>query len=229
MSKILPVSYENAFAYNIYLESTFDNFSNYLSQIGDFSGKKLCIVTDSNVANLYLNEVEKICQNSFSYVNHFIFDAGEASKNLGVIEKLYEVLIKNHFDRGDLLLALGGGVVGDMTGFAAATYMRGIKFIQMPTTLVSQVDSSIGGKTGVDFLQYKNMVGAFYMPIMVYINTNTLQSLPEVQFKSGMGEVIKHGLIQNKDYYLWLKENFAAIRALEPDILVELVYVSCQI
>ena len=126
--------------------------------------------------------MENICKKQFEVVESFIFDAGEASKNLSVVEKLYQKLINSHFDRKDMLMALGGGVVGDLTGFTAATYLRGISFIQVPTTLLSQVDSSIGGKTGVDFLQYKNMVGAFYMPKMVYINTAVLHSLPEVQF-----------------------------------------------
>lgn len=112
----------------------------------------------------------------------FSFEAGEKHKQLKTIEALYEELIINHFDRQDLLIALGGGVVGDMTGYAAATYLRGIDFVQVPTTLLSQVDSSIGGKTGVDFLQYKNMVGAFHQPKLVYINTATLKSLPEREY-----------------------------------------------
>ncbi len=106
-----------------------------------------------------------------------------------------------------MLIALGGGVVGDLTGFAAATYLRGIDFVQIPTTLLSQVDSSIGGKTGVDFDAYKNMVGAFHMPNLVYMNLGTLNTLPERQFACGMGEIIKHGLIQDTTYFTWLKEN----------------------
>ena len=126
-------------------------------------------------------------------------------------------------------MALGGGVIGDMTGFAAATYLRGIDFIQVPTTLLSQVDSSIGGKTGVDFLQYKNMVGAFKMPRLVYINTSVLSSLDEEQFASGMGEVLKHGLIRNNDYFKWLVNESEAIKARDPEALGELVYESCLI
>ena len=109
-------------------------------------------------------------------------------------------MILEKFDRKDMLVALGGGVVGDLTGFAAATYLRGIGFIQIPTTLLSQVDSSIGGKTGVDFDAYKNMVGAFHMPRLVYMNLNVLKTLPDRQFACGMGEIIKHGLIQDSDY-----------------------------
>ena len=120
---------------------------------------------------------------------------------MDTVSQIYETLILNKFDRKDILFALGGGVVGDICGFVAATYLRGIDFIQIPTTLLSQVDWSIGGKTGVDFKQYKNMVGAFYMPKLVYVNINTLKTLPKSEFSSGMGEVIKHGLIADKDYY----------------------------
>ena len=135
---------------------------------------------------------------------NFVFPAGEEHKNLDTVQKLYETLILEQFDRKDVLVALGGGVVGDLCGFAAATYLRGVSFIQIPTTLLSQVDSSIGGKTGVDFLSYKNMVGAFHMPRMVYSNMAVLRTLPPEQYSSGMGEVVKHGLIQNADYYQWL-------------------------
>ena len=124
-----------------------------------------------------------------------MFPAGEESKNLDTVRDLYEHLIKNHFDRKDLLVALGGGVTGDLCGYAAATYLRGINFVRIPTTLLSQVDSSIGGKTGVDFHAYKNMVGAFHMPKLVYTNVSTLLTLPDQQFTAGLGEIIKHGLI----------------------------------
>lgn len=116
-----------------------------------------------------------------------------------------------------------------MTGYAAATYLRGIDFVQVPTTLLSQVDSSIGGKTGVDFLQYKNMVGAFHQPKLVYINTATLKSLPEREYFSGMGEVIKHGLIKDAVYYEWIKENIDAIKAREHEAVKEMIYQSCLI
>jgi len=137
---------------------------------------------------------------------------------------VYEHLIENKFDRKDWLIALGGGVTGDLCGFTAATYLRGIGFIQIPTTLLSQVDSSIGGKTGVDFDSYKNMVGAFHMPKLVYANVSVLKTLTDEQFSAGMGEVIKHGLIRDKKYYEWLLENREAIKAREPEILKELVH-----
>ncbi|MGN0364853.1 MAG: 3-dehydroquinate synthase, partial [Suilimivivens sp.] len=153
----------------------------------------------------------------------------EENKNLQTVGGLYEHLILHHFDRNDLLLALGGGVVGDLTGFTSATYLRGIDFIQVPTTLLSQVDSSIGGKTGVDFLQYKNMVGAFYQPKLVYMNVSVLRSLPKIQLVSGMAEIIKHGLIKDAAYYQWLKEKQEEILALSPPILEEMIEKSCHI
>ena len=121
------------------------------------------------------------------------------------------------------LVALGGGVVGDLTGFSAATYLRGIKFIQVPTSLLAQVDSSIGGKTGVDFRAYKNMVGAFHQPKLVYMNMSVLKSLSKRLFNSGFGEIIKHGLIKDKEYYNWLKDNADRIKALDPDALEHMI------
>lgn len=229
MSEILPVLYEDRPCYSIRIESSFSAFSEAIYEIVGLNYEKVCIVTDTNVAKLYLDEMEKICKDHFRHVFSFIFTAGESSKNLDTVQKLYEHLINNRFDRRSLLIALGGGVVGDLTGFAASTFLRGIDFIQVPTTLLSQVDSSIGGKTGVDFLQYKNMVGAFYMPRMVYINTATLQTLPPLQFTSGMGEVIKHGLIQNQAYYLWLREHQKEIQSLDPAALEKMVLESCKI
>ena len=155
--------------------------------------RKVCIVTDFNLLNLHFNELENVIKSCFINVTSFSFPAGEAQKNLDTVQKLYEHLITHYFDRHDILIAFGGGVVGDLTGFTAATYLRGIDFIQIPTTLLSQVDSSIGGKTGVDFLQYKNMVGAFYQPKLVYMNLSLLHTLPKDQFVSGMGEILKHG------------------------------------
>ena len=151
------------------------------------------------------------------------------TRSLGTVEDIYETLIVNKFDRNDMLLALGGGVTGDITGFAAATYLRGIDFVQVPTTLLSQVDSSIGGKTGVDFKAYKNMVGAFYMPKLVYMNLSTLNSLPEREYLEGMGEIIKHGLIRDKEYFYWLKENKDKIISRDYETVKKMIFVSCNI
>lgn len=229
MSKKLNVKYEGKPCYNIRVESSFSSLAESLQEDLDNLQRKVCIVTDSHVAALYLDEIASICGYLFTKVISFVFPAGEASKNMDTVQKLYLSLIENHFDRGDLLIALGGGVVGDLTGFVAATYLRGIDFLQIPTTLLAQVDSSIGGKTGVDFQQYKNMVGAFHMPRMVYMNTATLNTLPAEQFSSGMAEIIKHGLIRDEAYYRWISDHREGICGLDPELLEEMIYRSCQI
>ena len=142
---------------------------------------------------------------------------------------MYEFLICGHYGRNDLLIALGGGVVGDLTGFAAATYLRGIDFIQIPTTLLAQVDSSVGGKTGVDFNQYKNMVGAFHQPRLVYMNVNTLKTLPDDQFASGMGEVLKSGLIRDAAFYEWTINHMSEIQERIYPVLVKMIKKCCEI
>ena len=215
--------------YDISLNTDFVKLKHYFSEKLDKKYAKICIVTDDKVANFYLDEVKYALSGLDFQIFSHIFPAGEASKNCNTLNKLYEDLITNHFDRNDLLVALGGGVVGDLTGYLAATYLRGIDYIQVPTTLLSQVDSSIGGKTAIDFMQYKNMVGAFYMPKLVYINVNTLKTLDKAQFDSGMGEIIKHGLIQDKDYYEFIIEHEADIAEFRPEILIELILRSCAI
>lgn len=228
MSKRLNVYRDGAPIYDIVMEASFDRLTDEVKKL-ELSRRKICIVTDSNVGELYLEEVKNKLESCCAGVSVFRFPAGEENKNLDTVRKLYEHLILEHFDRKDMLAALGGGVVGDLCGFAAATYLRGIGFFQIPTTLLSQVDSSIGGKTGVDFDAYKNMVGAFHMPRLVYTNLATLATLPGEQFSSGMGEVIKHGLIKNKAYYQWLKENKEAIRARELSVCETMVYESNRI
>ena len=230
MNKLLVVNKGDVETeYNISINESFDGLFEFLSKESNKKYTKICIVTDSNVAKFYSDEVKSLLNKLDSTIYMHVFEAGEASKNLDTLSKLYENLIKFRMDRNDLLVALGGGVVGDLTGFCAATYLRGIDYIQVPTTLLSQVDSSIGGKTAVDFMKYKNMVGAFYMPRLVYINVNTLKTLDSKQFSSGMGEVIKHGLIQDKDYYDYIIANKADIRNNTPNSLIELIYGSCLI
>ena len=151
------------------------------------------------------------------------------ARTLDTVREIYKFLIGNHFNRKDLLIALGGGVVGDLTGYTAATYLRGIEFIQIPTTLLSQADSSIGGKTGVDFDGYKNMVGAFYMPRLVYMNMETLQSLSDRQFYSGFAEVMKSALIKDGNFYEWLIDQMYEICERDVETLAEMVERSCMI
>ncbi len=226
--KKLDVKKDGEFCYSICFERDFINLAEEIAALG-FEGHRLCIVTDSNVAPLYLENLKEALESRFDRLYDFVISAGEENKTLHNIQKLYEHLILNHFDRKDCLIALGGGVIGDMTGFAAATYLRGIDFIQVPTTLLSQVDSSIGGKTGVDFDSYKNMVGAFHMPRLVYMNLSVLNTLTPEQFSCGMGEILKHGLIKNKSYFIWCMENASKIKARDFDTLLTMIMESCKI
>lgn len=215
--------------YEIYFENSFDRLAEVLEQDCNISERKICIVSDSTVAGLYGDAVSSALDGKCTALTSFTFPAGEPNKNLDIVRQLYEHLILEHFERKDLLLALGGGVVGDLTGFAAATYLRGIDFVQVPTTLLAQVDSSIGGKTGVDFDSYKNMVGAFHQPRLVYMNFQVLSTLNEEQFACGMGEVLKHGLIKNAAYYEWTIEHMSEINDRDLDTLREMVQESCRI
>ncbi len=225
----LTVKTDRGRSYTIYFEDDFARLPEVLENDCGISGRKICIVTDTQVADLYLHEVEQALTGKCIELIHFTFPAGEASKTLDTVRDLYECLIQGHFERRDMLIALGGGVVGDLTGFAAATYLRGIDFVQVPTTLLAQVDSSIGGKTGVDFDSYKNMVGAFHQPSLVYMNSTVLTSLSEEQFACGMGEVLKHGLIRSTSYYTWLLEHMYEIADRDKAVLKEMVQESCRI
>lgn len=209
---ILNVKREGDFSYPIYFEEDFSRLSEGLRKEG-LSEKTFCIVSDSHVAPLYLNEVQNALRDVSDNVFSFVFDAGEKSKNLNTVQDLYISLIQHGLDRKGILIALGGGVVGDLTGFAAATYLRGIDFVQVPTTLLAQVDSSVGGKTGVDFQQYKNMVGAFHQPRLVYMNMTTLKTLPDAEFACGMGEVLKTGLICDKELFRAVCAKYKELKA----------------
>ena len=216
----LPVSYEGKKIYDIAYSKDFKGIIDFSKEFNKSLSKKICIVSDSKVASYHMDAILDVVKNSYSKVISYVFPEGEQSKNLDTVRKLYTLLIEEKFDRNDMLLALGGGVTGDMCGFTAATYLRGIDFIQVPTSLLADVDSSIGGKTGVDFDQYKNMVGAFHMPRLVYINLSTLDTLDKRQFFSGMGEVVKSALIRNADFYNWLKDNISSLSSedkLDPD------------
>lgn len=232
MAQRLPILYQKKPCYDIVFSHDFDGLCEELSEL-EFGGQKgitdrrICIVTDSNVEKLYGEQVKGLLAAQCKKAVLFAFPAGEVSKNLDTVKSLYTFLIEEQFDRKDILVALGGGVVGDLTGFTAATYLRGIDFIQIPTTLLAQVDSSIGGKTGVDFDSYKNMVGAFYMPRLVYMNLSVLKSLDDRQYYSGMAEVMKYGLLRDANFYEWLIENMYEICERDAEILEEMVLRSC--
>ena len=228
MERRMTVHQDGNPIYDIVMSDSFGSLATEVAKLA-VEGRRICIVTDSTVAGLYLEEVRERLAGCCKEVVTFVFPAGEENKNLKTVQALYETLILNHLDRKDLLVALGGGVVGDLCGYAAATYLRGVSFIQIPTTLLSQVDSSIGGKTGVDFDAYKNMVGAFHMPRLVYTNVKTLTTLSQEQFSAGMGEIIKHGLIKDAAYYQWLKDNREKIMARDLEACADMIKRSDEI
>lgn len=222
-SNRIEISYNDQPCYDILLERDFASLPERIKKL-DIENRKLCVVSDSNVAEYHLNACMKSLEGLSAKLVSFVFEAGEARKNLDTVQDLYEFLILEKFDRNDILIALGGGVVGDLTGYTAATYLRGIRFVQVPTSLLAMVDSSIGGKTGVDFRAYKNMVGAFHMPQFVYMNVSLLSSLPDREYYSGFGEIIKHGIIKDIDLYNWLRENRDALMNRCMDEVTEMIY-----
>lgn len=228
MSQRLAINQNGKPSYDIVYENDFNRLAEEFEQF-EISNKKICIITDSRVKGFYADAVCKELEDKCKFITVFDFPDGEASKNLNTVNNIYEFLINNKFGRKDMLLALGGGVVGDITGFVAATYLRGVDFVQIPTSLLAQVDSSIGGKTGVDFNQYKNMVGAFYMPRLVYMNLSTLKTLDDRQYYSGFAEVMKHGLIKDHNYYEWLIEKMYEICERDLSVLEEMIVNSNKI
>ena len=163
--------------------------------------KRVCVISDDIVFSLYGATVAKSLEEAGFEVSQFIFPNGEPSKTLSTVSQIFDFLTEKHFTRSDLLVALGGGVVGDLAGFAAACYLRGIKFIQIPTTFLAQIDSSVGGKTGVDIPGGKNLVGAFWQPSLVLCDINTLSTLPQETFADGTAEAVKYGLIYDEHLF----------------------------
>ena len=208
--------------------------SGILPQLGrlikdGLKARKYAIITDERVAALYGKEVQHILQENGLESQLISFPEGEGSKNLTTIGQMASTMANKSFDRGDAILALGGGVSGDMAGFLAAIYMRGISFVQVPTTLLSQVDSSVGGKTGVDIPEGKNLLGAFYQPKLVLIDTDVLRTLPPQEFLGGMGEVIKYGASLDADFFMFLKQNREQILSFSPEHLSYLIYRCCEL
>lgn len=228
MAQRLPILYNKKPCYDIVFSHTFEELPQELQDLGA-ENRKICIYTDSNVEKLYAKQIQELLEPVCRKVILFSFPAGEEYKTLDTIKEAYKTLIEAGFDRKDLILALGGGVVGDMAGYTAATYLRGIDFVQVPTTLLAQSDSSIGGKTGVDFDGYKNMVGAFHMPRLVYMNLATLKTLDARQFYNGFAEVMKHGLIKDAIFYEWLIDKMYEICERDLDTLEEMIMRSCAV
>ncbi len=214
--------------YNIIFENDFSSLSKYIHEIND-SYSKIIVISDSKVSKIYNDIIAKSLEQMnvpFFFVS---FNQGEKNKTVDTVCDIYEALINNNVDRKALVLAVGGGITGDLAGFVAATYMRGIDFVNVPTSLLAQVDSSVGGKTGFDHLNKKNIIGAFYQPNFVYINTKSLKTLDKKHFINGMAEAIKHGLILDRDYFYFIKNNYKEILRLDSDYLEKLIHDSCLI
>ncbi len=190
------------------------------------TSNQVLIVTNENVAPLYLKRLEESLSNASHEV--LILPDGESTKSLDSLNQIITCLMEKKYSRTCILIALGGGVIGDLTGFAAACYQRGVKFIQIPTTLLAQVDSSVGGKTAVNHPLGKNMIGAFYQPCAVLADTNVLSTLPEREFSAGLAEVIKYGLIRDISFYEWLEENIELVIKRENEALTYIIERSCM-
>jgi len=193
-------------------------------------GKKVLLISNPEIFNYYGQTcLESLEAAGFEVYKHLI-PAGESHKHLQSIEKVYDTALANRIERSSTLVALGGGVIGDMTGFAAATWLRGVNFVQVPTSLLAMVDASVGGKTGVNHPQGKNLIGAFYQPKLVLIDPNVLQTLPEREFRAGMAEVIKYGVIWDEDLFTKLEQasNIDSFQTIEPKLLETILIRSCQ-
>lgn len=190
--------------------------------------KQVSIVSNTTVAPLYMQAIAQPLRDAGVSVIEIILPDGEAYKNNQTLQIIYDHLLQNRCERNTTLIALGGGVIGDLTGYAAATYLRGVPFIQVPTTLLSQVDSSVGGKTGINHPLGKNMIGAFYQPKLVLADIDTLKTLPQRELSAGIAEVIKYGLIRDADFFDWLETNMPALMALDTDVASYAIYRSCQ-
>jgi 3-dehydroquinate synthase len=211
-------------SYPIYIDSGLINSTDLLSNY--IHSKRVCIVTNDIVAPLYLEAFKNKLDDFI--VDEIILPDGEAEKSLANFNVIMSHLLTHEHGRDTTLVALGGGVIGEITGFAAACYQRGVDFIQVPTTLLSQVDSSVGGKTAVNHPLGKNMVGAFYQPKAVFIDIDSLKTLPVREFNAGMAEVIKYGILGDNNFFLWLENNLSAIKSGDKDILAAMIEKCCQ-
>lgn len=194
---------------------------------GFSASRRAAVVTNTVVAPLYLASLQRSCEAAGIAITPVVLNDGEAHKTLASFERIHDHLLAERCDRQTPVIALGGGVIGDLAGFAAATYQRGVPFVQIPTTLLSQVDSSVGGKTGINHPRGKNMVGAFWQPRAVLADTDTLTTLPDRELSAGLAEVIKYGLIRDAEFLLWIEANIARLMARDPDALAFAIERSC--
>ena len=215
-------------SYSILIDSNFlAGFGQELSQLN--FPKRIAVVSNPTVDNLYGSTIRISLENSGFITEQFNIPDGESFKSLETLQSIYDFLLENGFDRGCGLVALGGGVVGDIAGFAAATFLRGIPYVQVPTTLLAQVDSSVGGKTAVNHPLGKNLIGAFYQPEMVFIDIDTLKTLERRDVSAGLAEVIKYGVISDSNFFCWLEGNITNLKNRKPESIIYAVRRSCQI
>jgi len=215
-------------SYPILIDSNFlDNFGQELSQLN--FPKRIAVVSNPTVDNLYGSIIRVSLENSGFITEQFNIPDGESFKSLETLQSIYDFLLENEFDRGCGLVALGGGVVGDIAGFSAATFLRGIPYVQVPTTLLAQVDSSVGGKTAVNHPLGKNLIGAFYQPEMVFIDIDTLNTLERRDLSAGLAEVIKYGVISDSNFFCWLEDNVTNLKNRKSESIIYAVRRSCQI
>ena len=211
--------------YPIYIGK--DLITNYDLISQHILNKKVAVVTNDKVAAIYLKPFLDTLS-PYKDVISIVLPDGESYKNKDSLDDIHTQLLENKADRSITLIALGGGVIGDITGFAAATYMRGVNFIQIPTTLLSQVDSSVGGKTGINHPLGKNMIGAFYQPKCVISDVDVLETLPSRELSAGLAEVIKYGLIRDSKFFEWLEDNINFLKEMKPESLIEAIQRSCE-
>ncbi len=214
-------------SYPIYIGENLLDSTEFLPK--HIKGNSVVIVSNTTVAPLYLNKLENTLKSIGIRYDRVILDDGEQYKTMQSVDKIIDCLLSNKHDRKTTLIALGGGVIGDITGFSAAIYQRGINFIQIPTTLLSQVDSSVGGKTGVNHPKGKNMIGAFYQPQCVIADIATFNTLPQREIAAGLAEVIKYGLIYDKHFHQWLEDNIQKLNNNTPKSMAHAVLRSCEI
>lgn len=194
-----------------------------------YNGDKILLLSDKNVFSFYGDKIVSSMEHQGYQVIDYVVNPGEGSKSYSNLIKGYNILVENNFNRDNMIVALGGGVVGDLAGFLASTFMRGISFIQIPTSLLAQVDSSVGGKTAINHPAGKNLIGSFYQPRSVIIDPAILKTLPERELISGLAEVIKYGLISDREFIYFLKNNKEKVFNLEPETLISIIYTSCSI
>ena len=219
--KKISVTAEQNKAYDIIIDESFEGLKGAFTDLFPDSGK-VCIVTDSNVSVHYLDVIKDLLSSNYEIIT-LVLKPGEASKSEDSVRTVLDLLLKNNFNRNDVLIGLGGGVMGDLTGFCASVYKRGIPFVLIPTTLLSMVDSSIGGKTAIDYGGLKNIVGSFYMPSLVYTSISALNTLPEREFYAGFAEIMKAGLLYDEAFYVWLLDKIYEIHDKDKKVLIKMI------